>query len=63
MALTPIEIFLLGWRECLDRVIDARWDIPRDLTNEEIMKLITENQPKPKGPPYDVADMKEYPIG
>jgi hypothetical protein len=65
--MTPIEIFLLGWNECL-RAIDGATEhdyyvVPLPPSPDRILELMRECQPKPKGPPYDVADLKEYNIG
>jgi hypothetical protein len=63
MTLSAIEIFMLGWNEYRRRRPRDqihRWDEP---TDAEILQLIRDHEPEQKGPPYDVSEMKEYPVG
>jgi hypothetical protein len=67
-----VEIFLLGWRACEKRRMSLEvlsplgsFDHARlaEPSETEIKQMIDVATPKPKGPPYDQAEMKEYPIG
>lgn len=68
--LTPKQIFMLGWHEYYRKqTLSALKGGHAPLlppTDAEIDEIITDFQPPPikeKKPPFDQADMKEYPIG
>jgi hypothetical protein len=72
MTLSDVEIFLLGWNEyqrkrgivlALSPIGEFDHAIIAPPTEAEIRQLIQDHTPRPKGPPYDVSEMKEYPVG
>lgn len=67
MILTPSELFLLGWRECMKKMRLNSWndgpgryyeicfDDASEPTLEQVCDIIREHSPKPKIKEYDIG--------